>query len=81
MYTIKKGFNMKIPDDDELKRTGVLCDTSTDSKTVCQPLCQKKNNVYSREGCQARSKAPGSGPGHAGVRAFESLPSHNLIIF
>ena len=32
-------------------------------------------------GCPARSKALGSGPSLVGVRGFESLPPHNLIIF
>ena len=33
-------------------------------------------NLYRREGSQARSTAPGSGPGLAGVLGFESHPSH-----
>ncbi len=36
-----------------------------------------KAHSVRREGCQARSKAPDSESGLVGVRAFESLPSHN----
>ena len=37
--------------------------------------------ILVRGGCPARSKALGSGPSLVGVRGFESLPPHNLIIF
>ena len=42
-------------------------------------LCNFRSNDYRREGCQARSKASGSGPDLAGVRGFESPPSHFVL--
>jgi hypothetical protein len=48
------------------------------------PLTGKKSTTfmpsvaerYGRVGCQARSTAPASGAGLAGVRGFKSLPTH-----
>ena len=41
---------------------------------------RRKFATFSRESCQARSKAPGSGPGLVGVRRFESGLSHHRFI-
>jgi len=49
------------------------------SKNTFPPLhlINCEHNLYRREGSQARSTAPGSGPGLAGVLGFESHPSHS----
>jgi hypothetical protein len=44
------------------------------------PLLNEESNLYRREGSQARSTAPGSGPGLAGVLGFESHPSHIMAL-
>ena len=69
MIIAATGKNIFLPEPDRLREEKVF---------FISPhiLLNPAGNLYRREGSQARSTAPGSGPGLAGVLGFESHPSH-----